>query len=54
MPGRNDSGERLLEMCAEQELVMGNSWFKKNVVYKYTCMVENGGRQGTNGLCVVT
>ena len=23
--GRNESGERLLEMCAEQELVMGNS-----------------------------
>ena len=23
-------------MCAEQELVVGNSWFKKNDVYKYT------------------
>ena len=22
----------LLEMCAEQELVVGNSWFKKNVL----------------------
>ena len=29
VPGRNESGERLLEMCAEQELVVGNSWFKK-------------------------
>ena len=28
MPGRNESGERLLEMCAEQELVVGNRWFK--------------------------
>ena len=27
--GRNESGERLLEMCAEQKLVVGNSWFKK-------------------------
>ena len=36
VPGRNDSGERLLEMCAEQELVVGNSWFIKNYVYKYT------------------
>ena len=36
VPGRNESGERLLEMCAEQELVVGNSWFKKNDVYKYT------------------
>ena len=34
--GRNKSGERLLEMCAEQELVVGNSWLKKNNVYKYT------------------
>ena len=36
VPGRNESGARLLEMCAEQELVVGNSWFKKNDVYKYT------------------
>ena len=36
VPGRNESGERLLEMCAEQELVVGNSWFKKKDVYKYT------------------
>ena len=34
VPGRNESGERLLEMYAEQELVVGNSWFKKNYVYK--------------------
>ena len=27
--GRNESGERLLEMCAEQELVVGNSLLKK-------------------------
>ena len=36
VPGRNESGERVLEMCTEQELVVGNSWFKKNDVYKYT------------------
>ena len=36
VPRRNESGERLLEMCAEQKLVVGNSWFKKNDVYKYT------------------
>ena len=34
--GRNESGERLLEKCAEQEFVVGNSWFKKIDVYKYT------------------
>ena len=27
-------------MCAEQELVVGNSWFKKNYVYKYTWLRE--------------
>ena len=32
VPGRDENGERLLEMCAEQELVVGNSWFKKKVV----------------------
>ena len=36
VPRRNESGERLLEMCAEQELEVGNSWFQKNDVYKYT------------------
>ena len=24
VPGRNESGERLLEMCADQELVVGS------------------------------
>ena len=33
VPGRNYSGELLLEMCAEQKLVVGNSWFKKNMMY---------------------
>ena len=42
--GSNESGELLLEMCAEQELVVGNSWFKKNDVYKYTWLRMAGGR----------
>ena len=29
---------------AEQELVMGNSWFKKNIVYKYTWLRLAAGR----------
>ena len=39
--GRNQSG-RLLEMCAEQEFVVGNSLFTKNNIYKYkwVTMVE--------------
>ena len=35
VPGRNGSGKQLLEMFAEQKLVMGNSWFKKMDVLKY-------------------
>ena len=36
VPGRNESGEQLLEMSAEQELVVHNSLFKKKDVYKET------------------
>ena len=56
VPGGNESGELLLEMCAEQELMVGNSWFKKNDVYKCTWLRMAEGRvvEGTNGLCVVT
>ena len=31
VPGRNESGERLLEMRAERELVVGNCWFMKKM-----------------------
>ena len=31
-------------MCAEQELVVGNSWFKKNDVYKYMWLRMVEGR----------
>ena len=44
VPGRNESGERLLEMCADQELAVGNSWFKKNDVYNYTWLRMAEGR----------
>ena len=44
VPGRNESGERLLEMCEEEELVVGKSWFKKNHVYKYTWLRMAEGR----------
>ena len=36
VPGENESGERLLDMCVEQELVIGNSFFKKKGINKYT------------------
>ena len=44
VPGKNESDERLLEMCAEQELVVGNNWFKKNYVNKYTWLRMVEGR----------
>ena len=44
VPGRNQSGKRLLEMCAEQELVVGNSLFKEQDVYKYTWLRMVEGR----------
>ena len=46
VPGRNESGERLLllEMCVEQELVVGNSWLKKNDMYKYMLLRMAEGR----------
>ena len=36
VPGRNDSGENLIGLCMEQELVVGNSLFKKRDIHKYT------------------
>ena len=56
VPGGNESDGRLLEMCAEQELVVGNSGFKKNDVYKYTFLRMVEGRVVDKALmdCVVT
>ena len=36
VPGENENGERLLDMCVEQKLVKGNSFFKKKGINKYT------------------
>ena len=41
--GENESGERLLDICVEQELAIGNSFFKKKGMNKYTWFrVANG------------
>ena len=43
VPGENESGERLLDMCIEKELVIGNTLFKKKYINKYTWVrVVNG------------
>ena len=44
VPGENESGERLLDMCVEQELVIGNSLFKKKEINKYTWIRVANGR----------
>ena len=36
VPGVNESGEKLIDMCLEQELVVGNTFFKKKRKNKYT------------------
>ena len=41
---RNESCDRSLEMRSEQELVVGNSLFRINNVYKYTWMRMMEGR----------
>ena len=42
--GENESGERLLDMFVEQELAIGNSFFKKKVINKYTWIRVANGR----------
>ena len=39
-----ESGKRLLDMCVEQELVIGNSFFKKKGINKYTWIRVANGR----------
>ena len=36
VPGVNDNGERLVEMCSERRLIVGNTWFQKRMIHKYT------------------
>ena len=38
VPGRNDSGENLIGLCMERELVVGNTLFKKRHIHKYTLL----------------
>ena len=33
---RNDAGEKLLEMCVRNSLVIGNTWFEKRKSHKIT------------------
>ena len=42
MPGVNENGEHLVEMCAEKRMIIGNTWFQKRLFQKYTREVEDG------------
>ena len=42
VPGINENGERLVEMCTERRMIIGNTWFKKRMIHKYTREGENG------------
>ena len=44
VPGENESGERLLDMCVEQELVIVNSFLKKKGINKCTWIRVANGR----------
>ena len=42
VPGVNENGERLVEVCAERKMIIGNTWFQKKLIHKYTREGENG------------
>ena len=44
VPGENESGERLLDICVEQELAIRNSFFMKKGINKYTWIRIANGR----------
>ena len=44
VPGENESGERLLDMCVEQKLAIGKFFFKKKGINKYTWIRVANGR----------
>ena len=44
VPGLNENGEWLLNMCAERGLVVGNTWFNKRKIHKYTWVSGVDGR----------
>ena len=35
VPGRNKNAEKMIELCVEQEMMIGNTIFKKDI-HKYT------------------
>ena len=44
VPGRNESGESLIQMCLVNEMSVGNTFFKKKDINKYTWVRVNDGQ----------
>ena len=44
VPGRNENGERMIGLCVERDMVVGNTFFKKKDIYKYTWVRQEDGR----------
>merc|ERR1712002_118694 len=42
VPDVNENGERLVEVCAERRMSVGNTWFQKRLCQKYTREGEGG------------
>ena len=42
VPGLNDNGECLIDMCAAREMRVGGTYFKKKLIHKYTWRRDNG------------
>ena len=45
VPGVNENGESLVEMCVERRMIVGNTWFDKRLINKYTWSRENGNER---------
>ena len=39
--GINENGEKLVEVCSERRLSIGNTWFQKRLIQKYSREGEN-------------
>ena len=50
VPGRNENGDRMLNVCMERELTVGNTLFKKKSIHKYTWVRVIGGNVVDRGL----
>ena len=40
VPGVNENGEELVEVCSKRRLSIGNTWFSNRLIQKYTRRVK--------------